>query len=151
MAIHEKIASLLARKTGGNIIWSIAPDATVFDAIASMAEKRVGALLVMSEKRLAGIITERDYARKVILQGRLSRETTVSEIMTTSLITVTPDSTVDECMRIMTRYRVRHLPVMEGDRTVGILSIGDLVNAIISAQEETIEHLHTYIGVKYPA
>jgi CBS domain-containing protein len=151
MAIDERISSLLSRKTGGNCIWSIAPDATVFDAIAAMAEKGVGALLVLAENELAGIITERDYARKVILQGRLSKDTYVRDIMTTRLITVTPDSTVDECMRIMTRYRVRHLPVMDGDRVIGILSIGDLVNAIISAQEETIEHLHTYIGVKYPA
>jgi CBS domain-containing protein len=151
MTVYEKVGALLTRKTGGNVIWSISPEATVFDAIALMAEKGIGALLVIAQDRLAGIITERDYARKVILQGKLSKETTVSEIMTTSLITVTPDTTVDECMRIMTVHRVRHLPVMEGDRTLGVLSIGDLVKAIISAQEETIEHLHTYIGVKYPA
>jgi len=145
----ETIERILQGKSGD--IWSIAPDAIVYDAIAKMAERDVGALLVMREQKLVGIISERDYTRKVILQGLLSRETLVREIMTGSPITVTPASTVEECMRLMTHHRVRHLPVVDGGRVVGVVSIGDLVKAIISEQAETIDHLHTYIGAKYPA
>jgi len=134
-----------------NQIWSIGPDETVYDAIAQMADKRIGALLVVAERRLIGIITERDYARKVILHGRSSRDTQVREIMTRSLITVTPDHTVDECMRLVTEHRIRHLPVLDNDRLVGMISIGDLVNAIIEAQAHTINQLHTYITGNYPA
>lgn len=132
-------------------IFSIAPDATVYEALAMMAEHDVGALLVMLEQRLVGIVSERDYARKVILQGLSSRDTAVSEIMTGSLITATPGSTIDECMRWMTDYHVRHLPVVQSGRVMGVISIGDLVRAIISDQAETIDHLHTYIAAKYPA
>jgi signal-transduction protein with cAMP-binding, CBS, and nucleotidyltransferase domain len=137
-------------KTKGNGIWSIPCDATVYDAIALMADKAVGALLVVAEGTLVGIISERDYARKVILQGRSSQETRVEEIMTRSLITVTPENTVEECMRIMTQCRVRHLPVLQNSKLVGIVSIGDLVKAIISDQAYTIDQLHTYITSSYP-
>lgn len=145
----ETIETILSRKAGG--VWSIPPDATVYDALAMMAERDVGALLVMSGERLLGIISERDYARKVILQGLSSRETAVHEIMTETLVAATPDSTVEECMRSMTHHRIRHLPVMQSDRVIGVISIGDLVNEIISDQAETIGHLHTYIASNYPA
>jgi CBS domain-containing protein len=147
--VAEKIVSILNNKD--DHIWSIGPDETVYDAIALMADKRIGALLVVSERRLIGIITERDYARKVILHGRSSRDTQVREIMTSSLITVTPDHTVDECMRLVTEHRIRHLPVLDDDRLVGLISIGDLVNSIIEAQAETINHLHSYITGGYPS
>jgi CBS domain-containing protein len=111
----------------------------------------VGALLVISGGTLVGIISERDYARKIILQGRLSKETAVQEIMTGAMHTVTVDDTVDGCMRVMTHHHIRHLPVFDGGKLVGVVSIGDLVNAIISEQARTIDHLHTYIGANYPA
>jgi|SRR6476646_8052177 len=143
----ETVASILKNK--GCRIWSIDPEATIFDAIALMAEKAIGALLVVSEGKLAGIVSERDYARKVILQGRSSKETHVWEIMTRDVITVSPDHTVEECMRIITDHRVRHLPVLDGVELVGMVSIGDLVRAIIAEQAETIGHLHAYIGGRY--
>ena len=145
----ETIERILREKHGN--IWSIAPDATVYEAIAEMAERRIGALLVMQGWNLVGIISERDYARKVILRGLSSRDTQVREIMTESPITVTPEYTVEECMRVMTHHRIRHLPVMDRGHVVGMVSIGDMVNAIISDQAETIDQLHTYIGAKYPA
>ena len=116
-----------------------------------MSERRVGALVVLSAGHLSGIITERDYARKVILKGRQSRETLVREIMSAPVLFVTPDKTIGECMHLVTSRRIRHLPVMEGDRVVGMLSIGDLVNWIITTQEQTIRHLHNYITGSYPA
>lgn len=143
----ETIASILKNK--GRRIWSVDPDASVYDAIALMAEKDVGALLVISNGKLAGMISERDYARKVILQGKHSKDTRIAEIMTFPVITVTPAHTVDECMRIITHHRVRHLPVLDGDHLLGVISIGDLVNAIIATQAETIDHLHAYIAGKY--
>jgi CBS domain-containing protein len=145
----ETITWILKNKSGA--IWSIAPDATVYDALALLAEKEVGALLVLSAGKLVGIISERDYARKIILQGRGSRDTTVQEIMTGTMFTVTPADTVEECMRIVTHHHVRHLPVLDQGKLVGLISIGDLVNAIISEQARTIDHLHTYIGANYPA
>jgi CBS domain-containing protein len=145
----ETIQQILRNKDG--VIWSIAPDDTVYDAIAEMAERRVGALLVIENQALVGIISERDYARKVILQGLSSRDTKVRDIMTASPVTVTPEATVEDCMRVMTHHHVRHLPVLDRGRVLGVVSIGDMVNAIISDQAETIDHLHTYIGAKYPA
>lgn len=145
----ETIASILRNK--GREIWSVNPEETVYDAIALMAEKGIGALLILSEGKLIGVFSERDYARKIILQGRSSKSTRVREIMTGDPVTVTPDHTVDECMRIITHNRVRHLPVMDGDRLLGVISIGDLVNAIIASQAQTIDHLHTYITGGYPA
>ena len=145
--MSETIASVLNNK--GARIWSIDPEATILDAIALMAEKAIGALVVVSEGRLVGIISERDYARKVILQGRSSKDTHVREIMTSSVITVSPEKTVDECMRIITNNRVRHLPVMRGGEVIGVISIGDLVRAIIAEQAATIDHLDSYIAGKY--
>ena len=129
----------------------MAPSDTVYEGIAEMARLGIGALLVVDSDHLVGIMTERDYARKVILQGRSSRETLVHEIMTPSPFTVTPDHTVDDCMRIMTHRRIRHLPVLEEGKLAGIISIGDLVKAIISAQAYTIDQLHFYIAAGYPA
>jgi len=145
----DRVRAILANK--GPAIWSVSPESTVYEALMLMAEKDVGALPVVSEGKLAGIFSERDYARKVALMGRSSKEMRVSEIMTGEVITITPDHTVDECMRIVTEHRIRHLPVVEGDRLVGIVSIGDLVNAIISAQAATIEHLSNYITGNYPS
>lgn len=145
--MHETISSIL--KTKGSAVWSVVPDTTVYDAIALMAERSIGALLVLAEGRLVGIVSERDYARKVILQGRHSKDTPVHEIMSPP-VTVTPDHTIDECMIIMTQNRVRHLVVLNRDQVAGIVSIGDLVNAIISAQAHTINQLHTYISGAYP-
>ncbi len=130
----------------GSQVWSISPEATVFDAIAQMAEKNVGALLVTKGEKLVGIISERDYTRKVALKGKSSKQTAVREILSGEVIHVTPDHTVEECMRLMTEHRVRHLPVLEGDRIQGVVSIGDLVNWIISAQTNTIRQLQTYIA-----
>jgi CBS domain-containing protein len=130
----------------GYDVASTTPNATVYDAIAEMAERSVGALVVLSEQQLVGIVSERDYARKVILQGRSSKITLVRDIMTPCPITVTLDHTVDHCLRIMTEKRVRHLPVVEQGELRGIVSSGDLIKAIISSQAYTIDQLHTYIA-----
>ena len=129
----------------GATIFSVAPDAPVLEAIKQMAEHRVGALLVMSGTKLVGVVSERDYARKVILQGKSSSQTAVSAIMSGSPITVGPDTDVFECMRLCTDSRIRHLPVMDDGAVVGVISIGDLVKAVIDAQAEQIEHLERYI------
>ena len=127
-------------------VFSVAPDAPVIDAIRLMAERRIGALLVMEGARLAGILSERDYARKVILLGRHSDRTPVSEIMTSNVLTVGPDDSIETCMRLCTDRRVRHLPVVDGGKVVGMLSIGDLVKAVISEQGEQIQQLQRYIA-----
>ncbi|HEY0198025.1 MAG TPA: CBS domain-containing protein [Rhodanobacter sp.] len=129
----------------GSNIFSIGPDAPVLEAIKHMAEHGIGALLVMRGDKLVGVVSERDYARKVILQGRLSAQTAVSDIMSSEPLTVGPDTDVFDCMRLCTDRRIRHLPVVEGQRVVGVISIGDLVKAVIDAQAEQIEHLQRYI------
>jgi CBS domain-containing protein len=126
-------------------IYSVEPGDPVLTAIKKMAEHHIGALVVMSGERLAGIVSERDYARKVVLLGRSSEETRVEAIMTTKVVTVTPKQDAHDCMRLMTDMRIRHLPVVSGDRVVGMLSIGDLVRAVIEEQERTIADLETYI------
>ncbi len=146
--LDEPVLSLLRLKGAG--VWSISPDSTVYEAIELMAEKRIGALVVLHEGRLEGIISERDYARKVILKNKHSQETRVREIMTTPVLFIRPEGSVSEAMRIMTARRVRHLPVVEGDSVVGILSIGDLVNWIIGSHEQTIHQLQSYITGAYP-
>ena len=138
------VRQLLDRK--GRAIFSVAPGAAVLEAIRAMAEHQVGALLVMEDETLAGIVSERDYARKVILLGRSSADTPVRDIMTSAVITVQPDTTVDKCMQLMTDRHVRHLPVVDGGRVVGMVSIGDLVKAVIQEQSEHIEQLERYIA-----
>jgi CBS domain-containing protein len=144
------ISEILATK--GDQVWSVPPEATVLEAIKMMAEKNVGALLVTKEGRLAGVISERDYTRNVVLKGRASKDTPVREIISGKVISVSPDYTVEECMRLMTEHRIRHLPVLEGPRILGVISIGDLVNSIISSQNSAIQQLETYItGLPTPS
>ena len=145
---NATIREILSHK--GTQAWSISPEATVFDAIQMMADKNVGALLVTEENRLVGIISERDYTRKVALHGKTSKETRVREIMPDAMVAVTPDDSVEDCMRLMTENRVRHLPVVEGPNVVGIVSIGDLVNWIISTQSAHIEQMEQYISGSVP-
>lgn len=140
----KKVKDIL--ETKGRDIWSIEPGALVYDAMKLMADKGIGALLVMEGQRLVGIISERDYARKVILQGRSSRSTNVEEIMTSRVVYTEPDRNIEECMALMTEKRIRHLPVVEGGQVCGVISIGDLVKAIIAEQKFIIEQLERYIS-----
>jgi CBS domain-containing protein len=144
MKTQIPVSSLLHHK--GSAVWHIAPEATVFDAIKLMAEKNVGALPVMSQGALVGIFTERDYTRKIALMGKTSRDTRVSEVLSDELICVTTNDSIEECMRLMTEHRIRHLPVVENKKLLGIISIGDLVNWIISAQDATIAQMERYIA-----
>jgi CBS domain-containing protein len=141
--ISGKVSSILAHKKTSTV-WSIGPNATVIDAIRLMDEKNVGALPVVDNKTLVGVVSERDYTRKIILKGRSSKDTLVSDIMTKQVLTVNPSTSITECMRTMTDRRVRHLPVLDGSNLVGILSIGDVVNWLISAQTAMIDNLERY-------
>ena len=149
MKASYPVSSILYQKTSA--LWSVVPGATVFDAIKLMAEKNIGSLLVMSGCKLIGVFTERDYTRKIALQGKNSRQTQVWEILPKETVSVTPDDSVEDCMRLMTEKRVRHLPVVEGVNVVGIISIGDLVNWIISTQNAAIEQMEQYIAGGVPA
>lgn len=144
MQLNESIRPILKRKSG--FVCSISPTDSVYAAIAKMAEKQVGALVVLFDGRVVGIVSERDYARKVILKNRSSKETAVSEIMSSPVIVVSPEHTIVECMKIISDHHIRHLPVMEGENLAGLISIGDLVTWILTEQSETIRHLEAYIS-----
>ena len=139
----DTVTSILRHK--GHDVWSVSPDDSVFQAMSLMADKDIGALVVISGEGLVGIVSERDYARKVVLQGKSSKDTPVRDIMTSPVWSVTPNDTVDDCMRIVTTKRIRHLPVVQGEKVVGVVSIGDLVQRVISTQGETIQYLQEYI------
>lgn len=139
-----RVKQLLQGK--GHDVWSIGPEASVYDAIEKMAQEEVGALVVLEGESLVGLMSERDYARKVVLQGRSSRDTKIKDIMTTRVAYARPDQSVEDCMAMMTEKRIRHLPVMDGDKLLGVISIGDLVKFIIEEQKHVIEQLEQYIS-----
>ena len=145
MEVPDRVSVILQQK--GGQVWSIAPDATVYDALVLMAREEIGALLVMDGARVVGVLSERDYARKIILKARSSKETHVNEIMKSPPITISDDCSVSEAMRIMTEHRIRHLPVVDtSGALLGMISIGDLVKWIITSQQQTIDQLHSYIS-----
>ncbi|MBI1876479.1 MAG: CBS domain-containing protein [Acidobacteria bacterium] len=148
MELHESVDVILKHK--GPQVYAITPDATVYEALEKLAVHDIGALLVMQGTDLVGIMSERDYVRKVILKGRSSKDMTVDEIMSSPAVTVNPKTTIDDCMRCMTDHRCRHLPVVEEGSVVGVVSIGDLVNYIITTQDFTIHQLEDYITGRYP-
>ena len=139
-----KVKDILKRKSG--VVISVTPNATVLDALKLMAEKNIGGVLVMEGEKLEGIFTERDYARKIILKGKTSAEAKISEVMVSNLITITPDHDTSQCMQLMTDKTIRHLPVIEGDKVVGVISIGDVVKSVIEEQQNVIQHLEQYIA-----
>ena len=143
MQLSGSITPILKRK--GGVLYAVSPADSVYDAIAMMADKQVGALLVLEQEKISGIVSERDYARKVILRGRSSKDATVAEIMSSPVVAIAPDASVGECMQIMTEHRIRHLPVVDREQLLGMISIGDLVNWILIEQQETIRHLESYI------
>ena len=149
MKITDTVDQVLKQKTFNKIL-PIAPEQTVHEALSLMAEHDVGALMVMSGSKLLGILSERDYARKGILLGNQSRDTLVREIMTSPVVSVTPRQTVDDCMNLMTQGHFRHLPVLDGDKLIGVISIGDMVKWVISGQEHAIQALEGYITGAYP-
>ena len=138
-----KVSDILQVK--GQRIFSVTGDVTVYEAVMIMGEKNIGALVVMDADKLSGIISERDYARKIVLKGKASRDTLVKEIMTEKVITVSPEDHIDKCMELMSQKHIRHLPIIDGEKVIGMISIGDVVNAIIASQKETIEQLKNYI------
>jgi CBS domain-containing protein len=149
MGLTDTVRAVLDHKGIG--VCAVMPETPVYEALEIMADKDIGAVLVMEDADLCGIFSERDYARKVILQGKASRDTTVGEIMTSPPVVATLEQSVDDCLRLMTDHRIRHLPVVSQEAVIGVLSIGDLVNWIIRRQEEEIHHLHHYISGSYPA
>lgn len=149
MGLTDTVRAVLDHKGIG--VCAVSPETPVYEALEIMADKDIGAVLVMEDADLCGVFSERDYARKVILQGKASRETPVSEIMTSPPVVTTLEQSVDDCLRLMTDHRIRHLPVVSQEAVIGVLSIGDLVNWIIRRQEEEIHHLHHYITGSYPA
>jgi CBS domain-containing protein len=146
--VQVAVASILAR--GEQPIWTLPPDASVYDAIEMMANQHVGTVLVLDQAALVGILTERDYARKVILQGRSSRDTPVSAVMTSPVVCASPRHSVDDCMSILARHRIRYLPVIEDGRVLRVLSTADLLYEVMNRQDDTIQHLEAYISGQYP-
>jgi CBS domain-containing protein len=149
MRVLIPVSSLLHQK--GTVVWHVTPESTVYDAIKIMAEKNVGSLLVMSGDSLVGIFTERDYTRKIALMGKTSKDTRIKEVLSGKVICVKPGDSVEDCMRLMTEHRIRHLPVADEGKVLGVISIGDLVNWIISAQNSAIEQMEQYIAGGVPA